>query len=115
MGVLMKWLNSVPAQPAGTQIERHSIGELRERSLQVLADCGRPHDERIRFHLYKADSAQQIWLMRSEIYQAVARQHCEAEAARRVNGLLPMFEGWLPPGALTRIGESRHVPDFRPG
>ena len=105
MGALMKWLNGVPAQPAGTPMELHSISELRERSLQVLADCARPHDERIRFHLGKAVSAQQIWLMRSEIYQAVAQRHCEAEAARRVNDLLPMFEGWLPPGALTRIGE----------
>lgn len=104
MGALMKWLNGESVQAAGTPPKLHSINELRQSSLNLLADCTRPHDGRIRLQLNRAATAQQIWAMRSEIYQAVARQHCEAEAARRLDELLPIFEGWLPPGALTRLG-----------
>ncbi|MDB5871416.1 MAG: hypothetical protein JWQ07_858 [Ramlibacter sp.] len=79
------------------------IEELRRRSLQVLADCARPQDERIRDRLNNAFTAEQLWQARCEIYQAIARQHCEAEAMRRLNGLAPAFEGWLPASALTRL------------
>jgi uncharacterized small protein (DUF1192 family) len=112
MGALLRWLNGEPAQSAEAPLELRSIDELRQRSAKLLDDCTRPHADRIRVQLTRAATAQQIWLMRSEIYQTVARQHCEAEAARRLNDLLPMFEGWLPPGALTRL--DIHVPSFRP-
>jgi len=99
MGALMKWLQSEPA--AGTaNLPLHSIDELRRRSLDLLADCDRPHGERIRGQVARAHTAQQIWEARCDMYQTIARQHCEAEAVRRLNQLLPAFEGWLPPGAL---------------
>ncbi|MDB5873444.1 MAG: hypothetical protein JWQ07_2886 [Ramlibacter sp.] len=107
MGALMKWLSGEAVQPAGKLPQLHRIEVLRERSAQVLADCTRPHADRVRVQLNKAVTAQQLWLMRSDLYQTVARQHCEAEAVRRLNELLPMFEGWLPPGALTRLGQGR--------
>jgi len=100
MGALMKWLNSQPGQESPSQRPRHSIDELRRRSLELLTDCTRPNDERIRSQLVRASTAQQLWQARCDIYQAIAHQHCEAEAVRRLNELLPAFEGWLPPGAL---------------
>ena len=100
MGALMKWLNSQSAQDAAPAPEQHSVEELRRRSLELLADCTRPNDERIRLQLSRASTAQQLWQARCDIYQAIAHRHCEAEAVRRLNALLPAFEGWLPPGAL---------------
>ena len=103
MGALMNWLNSRPPESPATPRKLQSIDELRRQSIEALADCTRPHDERIRSQLAMAATAQQLWQVRSDIYQAVARRHCEAEAVRRVNGLLQAFEGWLPPSALTRL------------
>ena len=103
MGALMKWLQSQHSQPSAQPRTLHCIEELRQRSLELLADCNQPQDERTRSQLRRAATAQQLWMVRCEIYQAVARQHCEAEAVRRLNALLPEFEGWLPPGALTRL------------
>ncbi|HSI52656.1 MAG: hypothetical protein ACAH21_04010 [Ramlibacter sp.] len=80
-----------------------AIEELRRRSLAALADCTRPQDERVRGQLHRAFTAEQLWQARCEIYQAIARQHCEAEAARRLNGLLPAFEGLMPERALKRL------------
>jgi hypothetical protein len=51
----------------------------------------------------RAATAQQLWEARCDMYQAIARRHCEAEAVRRLNELLPAFEGWLPPGALKQL------------
>ena len=96
----MKWLNSQPGPNAAPPPARHSVDELRRRSLEVLADCTRPGDERIRAQLERASTAAQLWQARCDMYQAIARRHCEAEAVRRLNALLPAFEGWLPPGSL---------------
>ena len=38
----------------------------------------------------------QLWLLRSEIYQAVSDQFGQQEAMRRVKLLTPEFEGLLP-------------------
>jgi hypothetical protein len=103
MGALMKWLNSLPGDADVAATAQSSIGEMRLRCLDAIADCTRLNDERIRAQVGRAANAQQLWQLRSDIYQAIARKHCEAEAARRLNELLPAFEGWLPPGALRRL------------
>ena len=103
MGALMKWLNSESQRTAPPERSLHSIDELRQRSLQLIADCTRPNDERIRGQVARAATAQQLWQVRCDIYQAIAHRHCEAEAVRRLNELLPAFEGWLPPGALKQL------------
>jgi hypothetical protein len=101
MGALMKWLNSQSPDPSDhPERPLNSIDELRQRSLEILADCTRPHDERIRGQVARAVTAQQLWQVRCDMYQAIAHRHCEAEAVRRLNELLPAFQGWLPPGAL---------------
>ena len=103
MGALMKWLHSEPREGRTPAPDLRSVEELRQRSLDAIADCTRPQAERIRSQLARAPTAQQLWLARCDIYQAVAHQHCEAEAMRRINDLLPVFEGWLPPSALTPL------------
>jgi len=102
MGALMRWLNSESSVTPQARGSLHSIDELRCRSLEALADCTRPQVERIRAQLARAATPQQLWLIHSDIYQAVARQHCEFEAARRLNALSEAFEGWLPASALIR-------------
>ena len=85
---------------AHAQPTRHDIADLKRRALEAVADCPLPQDERVRSQLARAANAQQLWEARCDMYQTIARQHCEAEAVRRLNQLLPAFEGWLPPGAL---------------
>ncbi|HSW03897.1 hypothetical protein [Aquabacterium sp.] len=47
-------------------------------------------------------SGTDLWLLRG-VYQLAACEHCEAEARRRVNDLLPAFEGWVPPTAMALV------------
>jgi hypothetical protein len=99
----LRWLNSEPpayfTPPPGSR----SIEELRRLSLHVLEDCA-PSDW-LRQQLAYARTGEQIWQVRCEMYQAIARRHCESEAVRRLDALLPAFEGWLPRDALVPLGD----------
>lgn len=101
MAAWRKWLNS---QSSGlTELDALSLSEVRAAVLATLKDCGGPVCERMRWRLEAAHSAQELWMLRSEIFQLVSAQHCQAEAATRINGLLPVFEPYLPARMLTKI------------
>lgn len=103
MRALLNWLNSEPPLTGALPPDAGcSIEELRRLSLQTLADCA-PGDA-LRQHLAHARTGQQIWQARCEMYQAIARRHCESEAVRRLDALLPAFEGWLPAHLLVPLG-----------
>jgi hypothetical protein len=80
-----------------------SPDEIRRLILAALADCERDGAERIRQQARSMRSGTDLWLLRGDVYQLVACEHCEAEARRRVNDLLPAFEGWVPPRAMARL------------
>ena len=77
--------------------------ELREKMLGLLADCSGVRCERARLRLQQANTPQDLWLARSEVYQLLAHQHCQSLAAERINALLPAFEGRLPPKMLVPV------------
>jgi hypothetical protein len=80
-----------------------ALDELRREVVRALADCRGPACERVRRQIDGAASAEELWLLRCEVYQLVACQHCQGLAASRINGLLPAFETWLPARQLARI------------
>ena len=75
---------------------RRALGE------QVL-DCELRVARRVRAHLDGASSVMQLWLLRSEIYQAVSDQFGQRAAMRRVKLLTPEFEGLLPERQLRSV------------
>ncbi len=66
-----------------------------QMGLQVL-DCERGAARRARAQLEASASAQQLWLLRSEIFQVVTHRFGQSEAERRVATLTPLFDGLLP-------------------
>lgn len=80
-----------------------SLDELKPRVVASLADCDSAVAERLRMQIRACHTAGDLWLLRGDIYQVIARRHCEFEAGRRLNELLPAFRGWLPDRALTRL------------
>jgi len=79
------------------------LTEVRQRLRAVLADCTTMDAQRLQFKVQAAMSAQALWMLRSDLYECVARHHSQSEAARRINALLPCFDGWLPSRQLVRI------------
>ena len=104
MAAWKKWLNS----QSWEVVEEKDPGmlpleEVRGRMLDTLYDCEGPMCERMRWRLQAARDAQALWLARGEVFQLVAAEHCQAEAAARINALLPAFQGWLPARLLTPV------------
>lgn len=101
MAAWRNWLSSQAGELAEPdEVDMH---EVRAAVLATLKDCGGAACERMRWRLQAAQSPQDLWLLRSEIFQMVSAQHCQAEAASRINALLPAFERYLPARMLTRI------------
>jgi hypothetical protein len=98
----LEWLQSsafdslLPKQSPGLE-------EVRQQVLSLIEDCKGTECERLRWRLHTAESAQDLWLLRGPLFQLVASQHCQSQAAERVNGLVPAFQGLLPPRMVSRV------------
>ena len=82
---------------------KRPLTEIRQHRRAVLADCTAMDAQRLQFKVQAAMSAHELWMLRSDLYECVARHHSQSEAARRINALLPCFDGWLPSRQLARI------------
>jgi hypothetical protein len=85
------------------EVPQECVAQLRRQCLALLEDCQGPSCDRLRLRLQVARNASEVWLARGEIFQLVASQHCQAQAAQRINGLLPLFEGRVPARLLTPV------------
>ncbi|MGE0497707.1 MAG: hypothetical protein AB7I35_13385 [Ramlibacter sp.] len=98
-----------PAAPQGDPAERAAFAikltlqEVRQHLHQTVHDCSGSDAQRLRFKLQAATSVKEFWMLRSDLYECIARSHSQTEAARRINALLPCFDGWLPSRLLVRI------------
>lgn len=81
--------------PAGVEAVRRQL-------LQVLDDCEGVESDRLRWRMHTAECAQDLWLLRSAVFQVVAAQHCQVQAAERIERLLPGFASVLPAHLTTR-------------
>ncbi|WP_374665895.1 hypothetical protein [Ramlibacter sp.] len=93
MSTWTRWLSSLgshdtPALPSPPAIE---LEEARQQAIASLADCRGSESERLRWRLRQAASAQELWLLRAAIFQQVACQHCQSQAAERIRALEPAF------------------------
>ncbi len=79
------------------------LTRIRSAMLERVIDCELKTVRRIRMQLSGATSAVQLWLLRSEVYQAISEQFGQAEARARVESLRPLFQGFLPTKQLRAI------------
>ena len=75
---------------------------LRHLLLGVLDDCEGFEVDRLRWRLHMAERAQELWLLRDAIFQVVSAEHCQEQAAARLQGLMPAFCQVLPEGLIAR-------------
>lgn len=88
-------------QPAPA--ERLTLEQIRHRLYQALADCKDMSAQRAIYRTNVASTPAELWLLRCDLHQCIAKVHNQAEAARRVNDLLDAFDGWVPSRELTPI------------
>lgn len=91
------------SQPLAVSIAcpQAAVETVRHQLLALLDDCEGFDCERLRWRLHTAGCGQDLWLLRQQIYQVVASQHCKAQAKARLEGIAPAFRRVLPPALVT--------------
>ena len=101
MASRQKLLHSLPVEwefrPTSAAVEA-----VRRRLLAVLDDCPGFECDRVRWRVHTAECAQELWLLRDAVFQAVAAQHCKDQATTRLEELVPAFRQVLPEALLQR-------------
>ena len=94
------WFHSSRSQAL---TERLPIEQIRESLKAVLHDCQSETARRVIYQIESAATATDLWMLRSALHQCIAQAHSQNVAAHRINDLIEVFEGWIPPAQLTRI------------
>lgn len=85
------------------QPHRRPLDEVRAILQGTLHDCRDLRAQRLIYKINAAKTGSDLWLLRSDLYQCISQTHNQTEAVRRINELVPVFEGWVPACNLTRI------------
>ena len=98
------WTPRIQSMPIDCQLLSPPAGveTLRRQLLAVLDDCQGFEVDRVRWRLHTAERAQELWLLRDAVFQAVASEHCQEQAMERIAGLVPAFREVLPAGLVAR-------------
>jgi hypothetical protein len=96
-------MHTAHPQPVNNSRCTPAVDAVRAQVLESFCDCSGPACERMRWKVDAARTAQDFWLLRCDLFQLLAAQHCQAVAAVRINGLLPAFEGVVPARMLAAI------------
>ena len=79
-----------------------AVEAVRRLLLAVLDDCMGFECDRLRWRVHTAECAQELWLLRDAVFEAVAAQHCRGDALTRMQQVLPAFRQVLPERLLQR-------------
>ena len=91
------------ASPAAPEPQRLTLSQIKLRMELSFQDVeGMPAD-RLRLKVRCAREVKELWQLRSDIHQLLARHTNQQAASQRINDLLPCFEGWIPARQRVRI------------
>jgi hypothetical protein len=79
------------------------LPEIKLQMQAALNDMPGIEAERIKYKIHMARSVNELWLIRSDMYQTISMLRGQTEAALRINQLLPCFKHWLPAQQLAAI------------
>jgi hypothetical protein len=79
------------------------LAEIKRHMNQCMHDMPGIEAERLRYKIAAARTVADLWLLRSDMYQTIAKLQNQSEAAVRINNLLVHFAHWLPTRQLVKI------------
>jgi hypothetical protein len=59
--------------------------------------------ERLQYKIRSTRTVDGLWLLRTDMYQTISKLHSQAEAALRINQLLPCFGQWIATRQMSNI------------
>lgn len=76
---------------------------IRQALLGCVLDCEGTATQRLRQKIDRAQTPQELWQLRNDVYQVVSQHHNQTIAAERINALIVRFRGWVEAKQLVRI------------
>lgn len=105
MNMLIQRIFGTTIHGASSDINRRQlpIEQIRHSLHRALHDCQDIRAQRVIYKINLAKTPADLWLLRSDMHQCISQTHSQRVAVERINSLVDVFEGWLPPSQLTRI------------
>jgi hypothetical protein len=79
------------------------VVQIKQRMERLLHDIQDVTVDRVTYKIRSTHNVNELWLLRSDMYQIIAKLHSQSEAARRINSLLPCFSQWIAAKQLSAI------------
>jgi hypothetical protein len=79
------------------------IEQIKKRMELVMHDTKSMQVDRVHYKIRATRHVSELWMLRSDMYQIIAMERGQSEAARRINSLLPCFSGWIATRQLSPI------------
>ncbi len=76
-------------RPAGLA----DIQRMRNALLETVQDCRSVPALRLHGHIARAATPRDLWALRADAHDVIARHHCQTIAAERIRRLAPLLEG----------------------
>jgi hypothetical protein len=84
-----------PANNAPLHKGKLPMEQIKQRMQLALHDVTGVNADRLQFRIRSAVSVNELWMLRSDMYQVISMLHNQSEAARRINSLLTCFSQWI--------------------
>jgi hypothetical protein len=97
---IVQWLRNATRRDHRQKL---SLIQIKLKMESSLRDLEGSDADRQRQKILAARHVQDLWQMRSEVHQMIARHIGQQIASDRINALLPCFAGWIPKHFLVKI------------
>ncbi|MBG9387938.1 hypothetical protein [Caenimonas aquaedulcis] len=97
------WWAAVETRRSPSAPKPDNLAGIRRQMCRLLQDCPGTARDSVLASLKRAYTADEAWMLRSNVYQCIAHRHGESEARERVNGLIPHFQDLMPASRLRPI------------
>lgn len=67
----------------------------RSAMLRSVHDCSCMATQRLHRRIRLAGNHRELWALRADAYNVIARGHCQSIAAERIHDMAHLFHGWV--------------------
>lgn len=89
--------------PSEQAPQKMTLSQVKLKLELCIQDLHGHEAERLRFKIRAVRDVRELWMLRSDVHQVIAKQLGQQVAAQSINSLLPCFAGWIPSKQLSEI------------
>ncbi|MES2974247.1 MAG: hypothetical protein V4757_11610 [Pseudomonadota bacterium] len=92
-----------PAELAAPTVSRAPDWLIKKEMAAAVHDCPEAVRDRMTLAIYRSRESLDLWLLRADLFQCIAKERGQLEARNRINALLPFFAQRVPERQLVPI------------